>query len=94
MGPIVGIMLSGRTACRADAPRSIDHSPAELQRRFMCSWCHALVWSGSTPRTYCPTCGHRADVPRADCDCPKCWKPDDVAADYSTAQVDDWLARR
>jgi NADH pyrophosphatase NudC (nudix superfamily) len=45
-----------------------------------CSWCHELVEVRARIQ-YCPTCGHRADVARVDCDCPKCWKPDDVAAD-------------
>lgn len=37
--------------------------------RTMCSWCHEL-----TAERYCPTplCGHRADLPRMECDCPTC----------------------
>lgn len=34
---------------------------------FTCSHCHEM-----TPETFCPTCGHRADVSRFDCDCPAC----------------------
>jgi hypothetical protein len=48
---------------------------------IMCSWCHAI---GSTFEKFCLFCGHRADVPRSQCDCPKCWKPDDVAADRAS----------
>lgn len=44
----------------------------------MCSWCHAI---NSTFETFCLFCGHRADLPRSACDCPKCWKPDDLASD-------------
>jgi len=38
-----------------------------------CGWCHELVnvRAGGLP-TYCPRCGHRADVARIDCDCPRC----------------------
>ncbi len=32
-----------------------------------CSWCHTL-----TADRYCPTCGHRADAARLDCDCASC----------------------
>jgi predicted amidophosphoribosyltransferase len=45
-----------------------------------CSWCHTAVLVTAL-RNYCPTCGHRADVARVDCDCPKCWKPDDAKAE-------------
>lgn len=36
-----------------------------------CSWCHELVTLSPGPTT-CPTCGHRADRARLDCDCPAC----------------------
>lgn len=50
-----------------------------------CSWCHFDVsahvhaaagigpgpGTAGTPR-HCPGCGHRADLPREDCDCPDC----------------------
>lgn len=32
-----------------------------------CGWC-ATEAEGKT----CPGCGHRADLPRAECDCPRC----------------------
>lgn len=38
-----------------------------------CSWCHEpneLRPDGG--KVYCWSCGHRADVPRVDCDCRKC----------------------
>lgn len=35
--------------------------------RTMCSWCHEM----SADRD-CENCGHRADLPRLDCDCAKC----------------------
>ncbi len=39
--------------------------------RVSCSWCHELVVLHDCPQ-YCPTCRHRADVARVDCDCPTC----------------------
>ena len=36
-----------------------------------CSWCHELVSMEALP-AICPTCHHRADLPRALCDCPQC----------------------
>lgn len=45
----------------------------------MCSWCHTMSTDEAWP--WCWSCGHRADVLRAKCDCPKCWQPDDLAAD-------------
>jgi len=36
-----------------------------------CSWCHATNTLTGSP-VYCGECGHRADVPRFDCDCPRC----------------------
>jgi hypothetical protein len=45
-----------------------------------CSWCHAWNEISLDGDPWCAHCGHRADLPRAACDCPKCWKPDDDAA--------------
>jgi hypothetical protein len=39
--------------------------------RTTCSWCHRPNTIDTTP-TYCPACGHRADVCRLECDCPRC----------------------
>jgi hypothetical protein len=36
-----------------------------------CSWCHKANRIGRPP-TYCAGCGHRADLPRAACDCAEC----------------------
>lgn len=49
--------------------RALDKLSAPQGSRRFCSWCQA-----SNPFTtkYCPTCGHRADLPRACCDCPQC----------------------
>lgn len=42
--------------------------PCAENRRY-CYWCQSL----NAPNTkYCPACGHRADLPRESCDCPKC----------------------
>lgn len=38
--------------------------------RRCCSWCHETVTINGP--TLCPTCGHRADVARMDCDCGMC----------------------
>jgi hypothetical protein len=35
-----------------------------------CSWCHEL-YDLSAVR-FCTHCGHRADLPRMDCDCQRC----------------------
>jgi len=38
-----------------------------------CSWCHeSNEHRGDGLKTYCFSCGHRADVPRVDCDCRRC----------------------
>lgn len=38
--------------------------------KVTCSWCHELN-DVSTGR-FCTRCGHRADLPRMECDCPRC----------------------
>lgn len=38
-----------------------------------CSWCHTLNDTGRF--TFCETCGHRADLPRMECDCGQCQQP-------------------
>lgn len=42
--------------------------------RFLvsCSWCHEANKVQCGQKVYCWSCGHRADVPRVDCDCRKC----------------------
>ena len=37
-----------------------------------CSWCHELAWDDDLQWPYCKHCGHRADLPRVQCDCPAC----------------------
>lgn len=39
--------------------------------RQSCSWCHHVNVIRQSP-TFCADCGHRADVARLSCDCPKC----------------------
>jgi hypothetical protein len=36
-----------------------------------CSWCHELNDLSQPGPIFCE-CGHRADLPRADCTCPSC----------------------
>jgi hypothetical protein len=40
-----------------------------MNSKVMCSWCCAMVDAGTKT---CPHCGHRADLPRLECDCLKC----------------------
>ncbi len=54
-----------------------------------CSWCHEMneiVWVPA----YCDTCGHRADVARAECDCHRCQHAREVIAriDRQGAEVE------
>jgi hypothetical protein len=37
-----------------------------------CSWCHEANELDRVHKTFCFSCGHRADVPRIECDCRKC----------------------
>lgn len=39
--------------------------------RVSCSWCHEFNEVGEAP-TLCRACGHRADLPRMECNCPTC----------------------
>jgi len=41
-----------------------------------CSWCHELNPVG---RIYCRHCGHQAQVPRMECQCPRCQQERRVA---------------
>ncbi len=46
-----------------------------------CAWCHALqeVFV-SLEQSWCSKCGHRAGVPREQCNCPACPRPQAAAA--------------
>jgi hypothetical protein len=37
-----------------------------------CSWCHCVIWETDPRWPFCWNCGHRADVPRVQCDCIAC----------------------
>lgn len=37
-----------------------------------CSWCLEPNEIEGGSETFCHGCGHRADVPCAECDCPEC----------------------
>jgi hypothetical protein len=37
-----------------------------------CSHCHEVNYEGERYWPYCTECGHRADIPRAQCDCDRC----------------------
>lgn len=42
-----------------------------MTRGTRCDFCHAWNWGSPAPR-WCRGCRHRADRPRAECDCPRC----------------------
>ena len=42
-----------------------------MRRKVTCSWCHELNEMMPGPAS-CNKCGHRADVPRMECDCRRC----------------------
>jgi hypothetical protein len=39
--------------------------------KVSCSWCGAMNEIEAERRNFC-ACGHRADLPRAHCDCERC----------------------
>lgn len=43
--------------------------------RISCSHCHAMNDLFPFAPNHCSRCGHRADLPRADCDCDRCRDP-------------------
>jgi hypothetical protein len=43
-----------------------------MRTRIMCGWCHEMTDLIMGGPTFCPHCGHRADLPRMVCDCPQC----------------------
>lgn len=47
-----------------------EFSTARVSRS--CGWCHEMVPLHQGRPTYCPNCGHRADVSRLLCDCLRC----------------------
>jgi hypothetical protein len=57
-----------------------------MRHRTTCSWCHEEN-DVSQPPVFCK-CGHRADLPRIECDCPKCKK----AKQASDSSDDVWYA--
>ena len=38
----------------------------------ICSWCQEQNEQVTGRKTWCFSCGHRADIPRTLCDCRKC----------------------
>jgi len=54
-----------------------------------CSWCkhpNSLVIGA---RNLCRSCGHRCDLARVDCDCPRCmglWSPDNQTGKKPTQE--------
>ncbi len=45
--------------------------------RVSCAWCHTM---NPARQKVCSACEHRADLPRQDCDCPRCVKSRAIAA--------------
>lgn len=62
---LVGAYLFRGEQARPDQPLSIIV-------RQSCSWCHGMNVLAPGAVTFCTKCGHRADLPRINCDCPKC----------------------
>lgn len=55
---------------------------------IMCAWCHRLVLLASGAPTKCPARGHRADLPRLDCDCAACSIHRDTLAERDRRPID------
>jgi hypothetical protein len=61
------------------------HSDTVRCPDVMCSWCHGMNSRNGLDLTpYCIFCGHRANMPRSACDCPKCWTPVDGVEEPGT----------
>ena len=45
---------------------------AKVKKQISCSWCHESSDAQAGRKLFCWSCGHRADVPRMECDCRKC----------------------
>lgn len=43
-----------------------------MRSGVMCSWCHAITYRDYERWPMCWSCGHRADVPRMECNCMSC----------------------
>jgi hypothetical protein len=59
-----------------------------------CSWCHTGNAILCGVKNLCRSCGHRADRPRTDCDCPRCAPvrqigPEDVGLGQLAEAEDD-----
>lgn len=52
--------------------RVVNELTATLQTFRSCSWCDHLNEMHPNPRKFCGVCGHRADLPRMECDCGLC----------------------
>jgi hypothetical protein len=68
--------------------------------REMCSWCHGQVTMGPIVRgvaivspTLCPSCGHRADVCRSECNCLKCLTGPQSLTDAEVDKMMEWLRK-
>ena len=46
----------------------------DMRHMITCSWCHERNDCTERP-TLCCKCGHRADLPRLECDCRRCLDP-------------------
>jgi hypothetical protein len=61
----------------------------EMRTGNTCSWCHHMNWSDSARWPLCENCGHRADLPRQECDCNVC-----VAVESGRVQAhQEWAVR-
>ncbi len=58
-----------------------------MSEQISCSWCHETV---DIAARYCPCCGHRADLPRTQCNCSRCRSIREQAA-RMTSEISDAL---
>ena len=56
-----------------------------IRRSVSCSWCHHMNGLDNPAQVHCTECGHRADLPRAECNCPRC-KPTGEERERQRAQ--------
>ena len=58
-----------------------------------CSWCHAMNDIHGRTNPLCKDCGHRADVERTKCDCPKCSRTPEQRREDAEKNMADFLKR-
>jgi hypothetical protein len=69
----VEVLVRITGVCRPSelAMQIADMQSQRRSRHRSCSWCHEVNDVTAGPGR-CKVCGHRADVPRLECDCSRC----------------------